>query len=397
MKRYLFTWECGAGLGHLARYQQLIGLLLERGHEVMFASRNLQSAKRVYGDAAVTLVQAPIHQRQPEEMIRPNSYVDVLINQGLAEMTGLKSRMTDWLALIESWQPSVIISDHSPTVLLAQRLYKRTPCIIGGNGFSVPPLQRPFPLFDEKSPISREDLIKKEENLLNSVINPVLQDLGGGALDHCQQMFSPHTHWLFGLPGIDHYQCERAQSFLGASPAMGGVAASWPDTPGPRVFLYAKNHPMMPHVLKTLKELGWPTLIYAPGWSEELQQAAAGPSLRMSAEPLDLQSVAGECNFAISNGGINSVVELLSAGVPQLLLPLHIEQLMVARAAQASGAVRVLPLEWQEPDRFQRALEAVADPAGTLKQAAVRFSENQEVNGTTVRVGDLLDQLEAMN
>ncbi len=63
MKRYLFTWECGAGLGHLARYKPLIELLLERGHEVTFACKSLQNAQRIYGQLSVNLIQAPIHQR----------------------------------------------------------------------------------------------------------------------------------------------------------------------------------------------------------------------------------------------------------------------------------------------------------------------------------------------
>ncbi|MCZ6459270.1 MAG: hypothetical protein O6766_07905 [Gammaproteobacteria bacterium] len=395
MNRYLFTWECGAGLGHLARYRQLIALLLERGHEVMFASRNLEAARTVYGEMPVKLVQAPIHQRQPVDMFKPNSYVDVLINQGFEE-SDFKSRVQAWSDLFETWRPAVVIADHSPTVLLAQRLHKHTPCIVAGNGFSVPPVQRPFPPFDAQSPVSREDLIQREDNLLNAVVNPVLRELGGEPLEQCQQLFSPHIQWVFGLPRLDHYQCERKQTYLGASPSMGGAAASWPDTPGPRVFLYVKNHPMTLHVLQTLKELRWSTLIYAPTWSEDLRRAAESPSLRLSAEPLDLQSVARGCDLSVSNGGMNSVVELLLQGVPQLLLPLHIEQLMFARAAQTTGAVLALPLKWQKPNRFLHALEAAADPAGALKKAAVEFSENHEADGLTVQVDELVAQLEAV-
>ncbi len=90
------------------------------------------------------------------------------------------------------------------------------------------------------------------------------------------------------------------------------------------------------------------------------------------------------------------MVELLLQGVPQLLLPLHIEQLMFARSAQTTGAVLELPLKWQEPNRFLHALEAAADPAGALKKAAVEFSENNEADGMTVQVDDLIARLEAV-
>ena len=89
------------------------------------------------------------------------------------------------------------------------------------------------------------------------------------------------------------------------------------------------------------------------------------------------------------------MVELLLQGVPQLLLPLHIEQVMFTRSAQATGAVLALPRKWQEPHRFRHALEAVADPAGALKRAAIEFSEGHEADGMTVQVDDLVAQLEA--
>ncbi len=124
-------------------------------------------------------------------MISPRSYVDVLINQGFEHSGDLKARVNAWLELLEHTQPSVVIADHSPTVLLAQRLYERAPCIVGGNGFYIPPVVHPFPLFDKRRGGSREGLIQREQDLLNSVINPVLQDLGGGNPWNDASSFSP--------------------------------------------------------------------------------------------------------------------------------------------------------------------------------------------------------------
>jgi len=395
MKRYLFAWECGAGLGHLARYQGLIQLLLERGHEVMFASRNLECAQRVYGHLPVRLIQAPLHQRQPEDMVRPKSYLDVLINQGFDHSLGLKARVKAWRHLLEMWQPSAIVADHSPTLLLAQRLDERAACIVGGNGFCIPPMLHPFPPFDGQLAYCREDFIQREQDLLNRVVNPVLRDLGGRTMEHCQQLFSPHPHWLFGLPGLDHYPGRRAETYLGASPSMGGEPASWPDAPGPRVFVYLKPHRVVSQVLTTLRKLQWPTVIFAPDWPEELKQKAQGSNMWLSNKPFDLQSVGKSCQLAVSNGGVNGVTELLLQGIPQLLLPLHIEQLMFSRSAQATGACLVrLLVDSNDLQGLRNALEAVADSAGVLKKAALEFSENQ-VKSTTVQAGDLLRQLQS--
>lgn len=395
MKRYLFTWECGAGLGHLARYQQLIEALLERGHEVLFASRNLDSAERVYGHLPVKLTQAPVHQRAQAESITPHSYVDVLINQGFEHSLGLKARTKAWLQLLESYRPSAIIADHSPTLLLAHRLYTHVPCIAAGSGFCVPPVAHPFPPFNQQTPRSPEDLIAREQELLNTVINPVLTDLGGPAMDQCQQLFSVHAHWLFGLADLDHYPGQRVQSYLGTSPSMGGDPASWPELSGPRVFLYLKPHRTVPQVLKIVRELQWPSLIYAPDWPDAWRRDVQSPSIRLSVKPLDLQSVGKSCHLAVNNGGMNSVTELLLLGVPQVLLPLHVEQSMFSRSAERTGACIVHSMNPDDSDRLRNALKAVANPDGPIRRAAAEFASRQ-ARPTEVQVADLLNRLEAI-
>ena len=363
----------------------------------MFACRNLDNGERVYGHLPVRLVQAPVHQGQPADLITPNSYVDVLINQGFEPPLGLRVRVKGWLQLLEMWQPTVIIADHSPTVLLAQRLYERATCIVGGNGFCIPPVLHPFPPFDQRKGITGESLIRREQALLDSAINPVLQALDGQPMTQCQQLFARHAQWLFGLQSLDHYPGRRAQTFLGRSPSMGGEPALWPDAAGPRVFVYLKaHHPLVPHAIELLRELQWPTLIYAPDWPEGLKREAQGPSMRISNKPLDLQSVAKSGRLAINNGGMNTVIELLMHGMPQLLLPLHIEQSMISRSVEATGACLVHPLERKDPERLRRSLEALADPDGATKRAAVEFSREEALHNAIVRPADLLTQLESI-
>ena len=395
MKRYLFTWECGDGIGHLARYQQLIELLLDRGDDVMFASKNLHSAKRVYGQLPVKLVQAPRHHRKPADMIKPNSYVDVLLNQGFNDLEAVKVRVRAWLQLLEQWQPAIVVADHSPTVLLALRIYRGASCVVGGNGFCIPPMGHPFPPFYAQILSTRESLMQKERELLQSVINPALRDLGGQALEQCQQLFSSHKHWLFGLPSLDHYSGGRAHSYLGTSPSMDGAPVSWPDVQGPRVFVYIKAHPTVPQFLKVLQALRWPVLIYTANWSDELKQAAQAPNIRLSAQPLDLQSVGGSCQLAVTNGGLNSVIELLYHGTPQLLIPHHIEQMMFSRAAENTGACMILAATQRDPQHFRIALEKLADPQGSYKLAAHKFASDHRKSEMTVQADDLLQLLDS--
>ncbi|MFP6836105.1 MAG: hypothetical protein VB948_08350 [Pseudomonadales bacterium] len=376
-------------------YLKLIELLLERGHEVMFACRNLVRAEGLFGHLPVKLIQSPRHQLQPEDQIVPKSYLDVLINQGFADPLDLKARVKAWLQLLDMWQPTAIVADHSPTLLLAQRIDARAHCIVAGNSYCIPPLRHPFPPFVSQSPDFDETAARRERELLNLVLNPVLEELGGPPLDNCQQLFSAHPHWLYGLSSLDHYPGRRSEDFLGSPPSMGGEPASWPDSRGPKVFVYLKPHAVVSGVLAALRQLRWPTLIYASDWPEPLRLEAKAPTMRLAANPVDLLSVGNGCQLAINNAGVNGVTQLLRAGVPQLLLPLHVEQQMFARSAQATGACLIQSLDSNNSQRWGDALKAAADPAGAQNKAAVQFAEDEANTNPTVRVEDLLCQLDS--
>ncbi len=83
MARILFAWECGGGLGHLTRYSALIDRLIEEENEVIFATRSLASAVRVFGERTVTLVQAPVRMEELKGGVpAPRSYLHVLKKPG---------------------------------------------------------------------------------------------------------------------------------------------------------------------------------------------------------------------------------------------------------------------------------------------------------------------------
>ncbi len=63
MARILVAWELGAGYGHLYAFPRLAHALRERGHEVLFALRDLARAERVLGNGEFVLLQAPIFKR----------------------------------------------------------------------------------------------------------------------------------------------------------------------------------------------------------------------------------------------------------------------------------------------------------------------------------------------
>ena len=67
-------------------------------------------------------------------------------------------------------------------------------------------------------------------------------------------------------------------------------------------------------------------------------QKYSSPNLQFSRSPLDLEQTAYSCDIAITNSNYATVVEFLLAGKPVLLLPLFLEQALLAFRVEHLGA-----------------------------------------------------------
>lgn len=86
-----------------------------------------------------------------------------------------------------------------------------------------------------------------------------------------------------------------------------------------------------------LAELGHPTLVYTQDYDSRLSQFVTS-RLTIVRNRLDIRAVGASCKLAILNGNAGTSTELLLAGVPQLLLPLTLEQEVYSRRVADLGA-----------------------------------------------------------
>ena len=79
----LFTWECGAGMGHLVQIRPIAAELCRRGRRVIVAARDVVLAATVLEGTGVTLVAAPFKLGPASEGPRtPCSFAHILHNVG---------------------------------------------------------------------------------------------------------------------------------------------------------------------------------------------------------------------------------------------------------------------------------------------------------------------------
>lgn len=381
MATALLAWECGGGNGHLTRYRNLISHLHDQGHSTYFAVRNLRSASRIFPDQKVALLAAPLRPKNPasnnrphNRVIQPASYLDVLINQCFDNQEGLEARIRAWLSIFRAVDPRLIIFDHSPTALIAYQAFSERECLISGDGFAVPPSRAGvLPFLQNSSGLTKENLRQKDAALVEQFLNPCLVNFNGPRLKSCMDIFN-HPQQIFGIPELDHYpNANRADQFIGDQRNQGGVAATWPKTAGPRVYIYSENHPHLQILLRILTELKWPVIAVAKQPARKLMSQFQSESFNYFDELVDIEQVAKACDFAITNANMTTCMNFIRQGKPMLMLPAHIEQTMFAqRLMEKNCAINLGQLKTAQ--EIKQSVLQIGDSGGRLHTEAQSFA-----------------------
>jgi len=374
MSTVLWIWEFGGGLGHTLPLRPLALALGARGHRNILAIREFAGVLKVFAPHEIALLQAPVKLTPAKNPAQPPAtYADILTHHDFQYADELSALLAAWRTLFETVKPDLIVLDHSPTALLALRGTKYKKMLLG-HGFFCPPNVYPLPNLRAWQPFDADTLRRTEDEVLAGM-NGALARLNAPPLKRIGELFADaDANALCTLPELDHYRqrlTESSGSYWGHWSLTEGAAPRWPDVPGPRVFAYLKRFAGFEHVLRMLAASGHPTLVYLDGLSADEKKAYASPSLVFAEEFLDFSRVASECSVAILNATHYSMLTFLLAGVPLVQIPLQLEQLLSAHAAEQLGA-SVTVLE-DRMDAFVPALQRVLTDA-TLRTNAQRFA-----------------------
>jgi len=147
MAKILFTWELGAGLGHIIPIRDIARVLIENGHEVSVSLRNLDKAEAMFGDMSVEILPAPFKSGAAHNRVAPMvTMAHIVNNVSFCAVDELAGRVTAWRNLFNYVKPDVIVFDHSPTALLASRGLDVKRALLG-TGFYYPTHETPWPSF----------------------------------------------------------------------------------------------------------------------------------------------------------------------------------------------------------------------------------------------------------
>lgn len=338
VSRILIAWELGKGFGHLAPYLDLVAALQKKGHQVVFATRDVGHTEQLYGRTPTVILQAPMTMHNISNPYRTQySFTHLLHNIGFADFNNLFGLVKAWRHVYNYVRPDLVLFDHSPTALLAARAFswKR---VISGSGFLIPPQTEPMPMMRYWQQYDAGQLQKDEAQLL-ATINRVQKTVQGRPLARVCELYDCDAEFLLSFKELDHYPQRQGGNYVGMFSQPGhGVAPEWVPGTDRRVFAYLHPFKDLGKVLEIFARGKFATLVYGAEIQESLRRKYESGNLRFSREPLDIARVAPQVQFAVTNATFGTTAAFLQYGKPVLAIPTNLERIMVARRLTAIGA-----------------------------------------------------------
>lgn len=396
VSRMVFCWELGSNFGHLSRLLPLALALRKRGHEVLVAVRDIALAAEVLASSGVPFVQAPrIGETLPEER-HPVGYADMLLLQGWGSSTELWGAVQAWGNLLRLARASLVIADYSPVALLTARIMK-LPSAVLGTGFEIPPLEDPLPAFPGVAALAGTSAIGVAETRVVATANEVLKAYGAQPLEALRELFQAADRWLTTFAELDQYGARAQETYVGPIGSLDRAQpASWPDGSGHRVLAYLR--PNMPGLRKIVSVLAsrsdWAVICAVPGVTAESLHLASRAGFQFFSSPVSFPSLLPQTSLFVSYGPAASVTQTLLRGVPQLVVPAHVEAQMTAVRILAMGAGLVLRGDPTQEAITGALTRVLSDPR--YKVRAMQFAARYREFDPAQAVGQLATAIETL-
>ena len=329
MKKILFTWELGGGLGHIIHIRKLAEQFLSTGNEVYVALMDLTHAASVFSGMKVKLLQAPFKTGfRSNPIVPPMCFSQLLHNNGFSSDKELEGLVRSWQTMYELVRPDVILFDHCPSALVAARGIDCVKVTMGV-GFSSPPPATPFGVFSE--PASNIQKMTSDDNLVLNNTNRVLDRISAEPLESLDQLFYDKIKTCFlSLPEFDHF-CPRDESlYYGPVLSASGAKPKWTKKYEKKVYVYVKQFQGIVQLFKLFARFQIAFIVYTNNVPDNVLNSCKAPNIHFQMTPLDLSLVSKEADLAIVNAGHTTLCQFVLSGVPVLMLPLQMEQQMLA-------------------------------------------------------------------
>ncbi len=329
-KTVLLGWELGGGIGHVQQLLPLAKALVSHGLRVVFAIKDPDVTGAMLKSQGFEVLPAPTRRvridASPGKFAA--SYADILTSHGFGQVEELALQVEQWQRILDQVQPDLIVCDHSPTLCLAS--FGVIPTIVVGNGFTVPPATHAtFP-----SLIPGQPLITSEERLL-AAIQEVQTRRGRPYPQTVPGLFGKAVCLVTAIPELDPYQGERSEPLIGPLDRISGPV---PRADRERYFAYLNaTQPDIELVLTGLVESHVAGQVYLAASTREQRDHWRRTGLDVLESMPPIVDAIAAASIVVHHASGGTAQHALAIGRPQLLLPIHLEQLLNAQMLHQLG------------------------------------------------------------
>lgn len=370
MARILLVWELGGNLGHIAPLRAIALELRKRGHQCIFAARDLDATEEYIEPELGPVFQAPIRLNAIRNPLRVQvNYASLLHSTGFDNALSLAARLRAWRELMQTQRCDLVLADHAPTAVIAAASLN-IPTMQLGTGFTVPPLTTPFKIFRPDTKVSTDILLHNEKAVLDT-LGAACVRLGITAPASLQQAFAHGARAILSYPELDHYHVSRDDTFYGVPNTSQGMAPVWSAGTEPRFFAYLRPSKVLNPVLAALNRMPARVLVRVGGVAASKLKSHERPGMQIVDQSVDMTVAARDCDAYINYASHGTTAEMLLAGKPGLLLSDNIERNLVAIRVQQLGAGLSPPAKGDF--NLSQALRQLVDDH-TMRNAAEAFA-----------------------
>jgi UDP:flavonoid glycosyltransferase YjiC (YdhE family) len=387
MARILCCWEIGDGHGHVRNLMAVAELLREAGHTAIFALSASQTTAshlvQQHGWAVEHFVlphYPSLNQYlQPMQVYRANSFLDVLGLHAFDDSQRLQPLAQRLADIIFERTIDVVVAETAPVAMLAAKLANR-PCIGIGTSFGLPEMREGF------APYAQFDHWPNTPLFTDAKLLATIHALSDRRFTSTAEALQPTRLIPFCYPALDHYGIHRSLTHRGVGPIW---SMPWQEPVHDlRGFAYLQQaYPAVNDLVSAIRLSGIPFKVYVRNGSYK-----STGNMQVITD-FDLSEQLQQASFVLHHGSAGMAQAALSAGIPQMCMPYHVENITNAYLLQQLGVSKAIGHQ-QQRDFMQFMLEDDDNRLNAAQVVAKQLAQHaNEFRGAHVAAAAIDDLL----
>ncbi len=334
--RILLANEAGGGRGHVVSLREM-ARAFGPGADYLAVLGQVRHAEEL-AEVGAKVVRGPYLGFRPDRVRgrSAGSFGQFLGEVGFDDEALLARHLLWWQGTLLGNGIGLVIADYAPLVLVAVQALqaKGVPIrsVSTGNAFILPHWRHPvFPTLVEGAARPHDEAV-----LLGN-LNRAGAGIGLPPLRALPALYRADLTLVRSLPGLD------PEEHLREGPPICTLSSLLPvGGGGEEVFVYFSSPPP-PAAVEALCALPLPRRGYLPGVGAETRARLAASGMVVEPRALPPEAIAQRSRMLLSFGQYGTLTRGMVLGLPQVVLPMHLEHRTLGRVLEGLGTGVALP------------------------------------------------------